>query len=258
MNKQEVFLNIDGRRLKTLILGELSEAPCLVLLHGGLDCLATWKNFPLDLHRATGLTVIAYERFGHGESGRLEAVHQPDYRHIEAEHVVPAILEKLDLTKVILVGHSDGAAMALLAASVLKQDVLGVCAIAPPLVVNSVVRGGIEQAVKDYETGALAKKLSVFHGDATEALFYGWANAWLGEAFNHWTCKRELQNIICPVHVIFGQADDYGYHLSLTLLMDNLTTPVEAMVLKSVGHMPQHHARKETIDSISRLIQKVS
>ncbi len=259
MHQQSLFLDIGSKRLKTLIIGELdTNKPSIVLLHGGLDSLKTWKGYPEALAKKTGLTVIAYERFGHGESGCLNEVRKADYRHLEANETLPAIINKLGLNKIILVGHSDGAAMSLLAAESHQLNILGVCAIAPPLVPEEMVRTGIAEAIKQYENGNLAKKLTLFHGDATDALFYGWANAWLSTEFDDWSCVEEIRTIRCPVHAIFGQADDYGYRASMSILTNNLSAPLELLVLKGIGHMPHHHARQETIDSINRLIKRTA
>ena len=259
MYQQTLFLDIGSMRLKTLIIGELdSNKPCIVLMHGGLDCLETWKGYPEELAKKTGLSVVAYERFGHGESGCLSELRKADYRHLEANETLPAVVDKLGLKNIILVGHSDGAAMSLLAAESQQMNILGVCAIAPPLVPEEMVRTGIIEAIKDYETGNLAEKLRLFHGDATDALFYGSAKPWLSSAFDDWSCAEEIQGIRCPVHAIFGQTDDYGYRASMSVISNNLSAPMELLVLEGIGHMPHHHARKETIDSINRLIKRTA
>jgi len=254
---QERVLEIGSAQLRTLIVGELvADKPCIILLHGGLDCLETWKGFPEELSKETDLPVVAYERFGHGGSGQLTEIRRPDYRHVEAESVLPAILEKLGLKKVILVGHSDGAAISLLAAAFLPKTVQGVCAMAPPLIPSTIVREGIRGAVEQFENGRLAEKLRRFHGKGTEGLFYGWAKAWLSEAFDDWSCEEELRKIESPVHLVFGKEDEYGFHESLVLLVENLNTALDIQVLKGIGHMPQHHARGEVIASVKRLAQR--
>ncbi|ORU89988.1 MAG: hypothetical protein A6F71_03205 [Cycloclasticus sp. symbiont of Poecilosclerida sp. M] len=145
-----------------------------------------------------------------------------------------------------------------MAAATLHDGVLGVCAKAPPLVPEKKVREGIVDAIKDYEGDDLAKKLKVFHSEATDTLFYGWAKAWISKEFDDWSCEKELQDIRCPVHLIFGQADDYGYQLSMKVLINNLSAPLELQVLENIRHMPHHQARKETIESVCRLIKRVN
>ena len=197
MQPEERYLTIAKQRLRTWVYGNLkTKAPCIVLLHGGLDCLETWKDFPNQLALQTGLPVVAYERFGHGKSGRLRERRQADYRHHEAEVVLPEVLKLLGLDQVILVGHSDGAAMALMAVASLVDKVKGVCAIAPPLVPEKTVRDGILVAIDEYEKGNLADKLRVFHGESTDALFYGWAKAWLSKEFDQWSCAKDRKSVV--------------------------------------------------------------
>lgn len=250
MDKKESYLSIDKQLLRTWVYGEIDpEKTCIVLLHGGLDSLDTWKGFPEELALQTQLTVIAYERFGHGKSGRLTKHRESGYRHHEAEIVLPEVINAFGLKRVILVGHSDGAAISLMAAASLPETVVAVCAIAPPLVPEKTVRDGIVEAIREYENGGLANKLKKFHGEATDALFYGWAKAWLSEQFDDWSCAKELQRISCPVALVFGQADDYGYQPSLDKLLRHLKRKPEVLLLQGVGHMPHHHARKETIQA---------
>jgi len=257
MHKEQTVIKQGEHALRVCIYGRLIEAtPCIVLLHGGLDSLDTWKGFPEAIAKKTGLAVVAYERFGHGKSGQLTGVRETDYRHQEAGLVLPALLREWGIKKVILVGHSDGGAIALMAAAYMPDRVIGVCAIAPPLVPNSIVRKGIKQAVNDYENSNLAAKLSVYHGEATDALFYGWANAWLSKPFEHWSCVEELKEIACPVLLVFGKADDYGYQASLSLLQTHLAQPAEELLLERVGHMPHHYAREKTIEGIVKLIKQ--
>ncbi len=257
MQKKQFVIKQGDHTLRVCIYGEsIDTSPCIVLLHGGLDSLDTWKGFPEAVAKKTGLSVVAYERFGHGKSGQLTGVREKGYRHHEAGAVLPALLREWGIKKVILVGHSDGGAIALMTAAYLPDMVVGICAIAPPLVPNSSLRKGIKQAIDDYENSNLAEKLSVYHGEATEALFYGWAKAWLSKAFDDWSCVDELKKISSPVLLVFGQADDYGYQESLSLLQTHLAQPAEELLLEGVGHMPHHYAREETIEGIAKLVKQ--
>jgi len=254
MQQKAITLSIADQQLRAIIIGvPVSDKPCIVMLHGALDCLESWKDFPADIAKQTGLPVVAYERFGHGGSGQLSGIRNANYRHHEAEITLPSILTALDLKQIILVGHSDGGAMALLAAACLTDTILGVCAITPPLVMDQAARDGIRKAVHQYEHGSLAKKLNFYHGEATNSLFYSWANTWLSKEFDNWSCTTELQKITCPVTLIFGQADDYGYKPSLDLLQTNLHSATEVVLLKDAGHLSHHCARDKTVKAIVTL-----
>jgi pimeloyl-ACP methyl ester carboxylesterase len=253
-----VVLNIKGYQLRAKIIGELlGNKPVIVMLHGGLDCIETWKDFPTEVAQKTGLAVVVYERFGHGQSGKLKGeIYNINYRHHEANDILLAVLQALGIRRTILVGHSDGGAMALLAAAGLPNYVLGVCAISPPLVAEMLVRKGIQNAVAQYEDGNLAKKLSAFHGDATDGLFYSWANSWLSPVFDNWSCDADLHKIKCSVSLVFGLADEYGYKPSLDLLLRHLKERPTVRLIEKAGHLSHHFARKETLESVYQLTKE--
>ena len=86
----------------------------LVMLHEGLGCVALWRDLPDRLAAATGRKVIAYSRHGYGQSSPFTAPLTPRYMHDQALGVLPKLLQHLDLSQTILLGHSDGASIALI------------------------------------------------------------------------------------------------------------------------------------------------
>lgn len=259
MQKKHIKVTADNRELRAVVVGELEKDElCIVLLHGGIDCIETWKDFPSDIAELTGLPVVAYERFGHGQSGQLNGeLRDINYRNHEAGVVLSGLLNGLGINKAILVGHSDGAAMALLAAAGNNKKVLGVCAISPPLVVEPIVISGIKNAVVHFESGHLAEKLKPYHGDGTEGLFYSWANTWLSDKFRDLSHDKDFITIHCPVSLVFGLADEYGYQPSLKLLQAQLPKAPALRLIENGGHLSHHFARKEVLCSIEELIKTV-
>lgn len=62
--KQEHFIQAANRRLRVQQIGHIqANAPTLVFLHGGIDSIEMWCDFPEQV-QATGLSVIVYERWG--------------------------------------------------------------------------------------------------------------------------------------------------------------------------------------------------
>ena len=105
---------IDGHWLETArIPARDSRLPTIVMLHEGLGSVAHWKDFPLDLAEETGAGVFLYSRYGHGGSDALQAPRSVSYMHHEAEVVLPEILRKAGIERPLLLGHSDGASIAL-------------------------------------------------------------------------------------------------------------------------------------------------
>ncbi|MDZ4124276.1 MAG: alpha/beta fold hydrolase, partial [Hydrogenophaga sp.] len=128
-------ITLEGIRLEVAhIEGPLHRAP-LVFLHEGLGSVAMWhqrgRHWPTELCRATGRAGWVYSRRGYGQSDPVADVrdeprwqggwhvgrHEPDYMHHEAYVVLPALLQQLGVQNPVLVGHSDGATIALLHAS---------------------------------------------------------------------------------------------------------------------------------------------
>src|SRR3954468_22988519 len=95
--------------------------PMLVFLHEGLGSVALWKYFPAEVVEATGCPALVYSRYGYGKSDRLTTSRNVDYMHREALEVLPEALDQLQINLPVLIGHSDGASIALIHAGVGKR-----------------------------------------------------------------------------------------------------------------------------------------
>jgi len=123
-----------GRRLRGhRIAATRPERPPLVLLHDALGCVRLWRDFPERLAAATGCSVLVFDRWGSGDSEPLELPHSRHYLLAEALESLPDVLRATGTRRPILVGHSDGAAIALTFAGAFPDEVAGVVAIAPHL-----------------------------------------------------------------------------------------------------------------------------
>lgn len=74
----------------------------LVLLHGYLEALEVWDDFAEKL--LPKLRIVSIDLPGHGQSGIFGEIHSMDFM----AKAVNAVLEKLEIEKVVLVGHSMG------------------------------------------------------------------------------------------------------------------------------------------------------
>ena len=95
----------------------------------------------------------------------------------------------------MLVGHSDGASIALIHAA--ANPVRGVVAMAPHVFVESMCLAAIRETRAVYETGGLRERMARHHRDP-DAAFYGWNDVWLDPAFPDWTIEDVLPDIACP------------------------------------------------------------
>src|ERR1700730_1734352 len=95
-----------------------------------------WKDFPEQLAQATGCRVLVFSRYGHGKSQRLTEKRTVDFMHHEAKVVLPELLRQFEINEPILLGHSDGASIALIYAGTWPQQVRGFVLEAPHVFVE--------------------------------------------------------------------------------------------------------------------------
>src|SRR5688500_1033444 len=168
------FVEAAGRALSCeWIGGEARAAPVLIFLHEGLGSIRQWRDFPAQVARATGCRALVYDRYGYGQSDVLaEPRRTVQFMHDEALKSLPELLSSLKLKKPVLVGHSDGASIALIHAGA-GDEVRGVVAMAPHVFIEPVCLSSIQQAKKSFEETDLPAKLGRYHRDARKT-FYGW------------------------------------------------------------------------------------
>jgi pyruvate dehydrogenase E2 component (dihydrolipoamide acetyltransferase) len=106
---QPQFIEVGGRRLRHVILGEEGEA--VVLVHGFAGSLESWEANQSALAKE-GYTVAALDLPGHGESSLDVGTGSLD----ELAASVLAYMDAVGIRRAHLVGHSMGAATCLVVA----------------------------------------------------------------------------------------------------------------------------------------------
>jgi pimeloyl-ACP methyl ester carboxylesterase len=202
-------LSFDGRRIEYRFVEGVANGADLVMLHEGLGSVSMWREFPERLARATGCRTLVYSRRGYGRSSPLDAPRRVDYMHEEARHCLPAILVRLGVRRPVLLGHSDGASIALIHAASPESDIAGVIALAPHVKVEDLTVRSIGAAKAAYMDSDLRLRLSRHHADV-DAAFWGWNRIWLDPAFRSWNIEALLPSIRCPILAIQGEDDEYG------------------------------------------------
>lgn len=225
----------------------------LVLLHEGLGSVSAWRDFPETLQQATSRRVIAYSRFGHGSSDPPPAPRTPAFFHEEAYQVLPQVLSRLDVQEPILVGHSDGASIALVYAG--ARPARGLVLLAPHVVVEDVTLAAIRETRARFETGGLRERLSRHHDDP-DAAFRGWCDVWLDPAFRSWTLEPDAERVDCPVLLIQGADDPYGTLDQLDRIEARVQGPVFRKVVPG-GHSSHRDAPEELLREVVRFLGAV-
>ena len=251
------FTTAGGHRLEYERIDGDAGAPTLVFLHEGLGSVAMWRDFPAKLAAASGCPAVVYSRYGYGRSEPLRAAHGVDYMHREALEALPDLRAALALDDVILVGHSDGASIALIHAGSGRWPVRAVIVEAPHVFVEDASIASIRAARTAYDTTGLRQRLARFHGDVDSA-FRGWNDIWLHPEFRAWNIESYLSGIRCPVLVIQGADDEYGTLAQIDAIERGVAGPVERLVLADCKHSPHREQEQATLAAMARFIARVS
>ncbi len=254
-------LNVNGHELEVrFVEGSQGLAP-IVFLHEGLGSASLWTqrglDWPLAVCQATGRAGVVYSRRGYGQSDPAPPgrnVLQPDYMHFEAWEVLPALLAQLNVQNPVLLGHSDGATIALLYAS--RFPVAACIAMAPHVLVESVAVSAIGQAKQAFESGDLRQRLAKHHNDVDGA-FWQWNDVWLSDAFSHFDIRPECRAISAPLLLVQGINDEYGTMLQLDEIA--LAAPhAQQLGLADCGHSPQRDQPEKTLSTISAFLNDLA
>jgi pimeloyl-ACP methyl ester carboxylesterase len=232
------------------------ERPALVFLHEGLGSVAMWRDFPARVAHACGCNAIVYSRYGYGESDPRARDHTVAYMHDEALKTLPELLDRLDVQRPILVGHSDGASIALIHAADSGRALTAVVAMAPHVFVEDVSISSIEAAKVAYETTDLRAKLARYHRDVDSA-FWGWNRIWLHPDFRAWNIEALLPRIACPVLAIQGEDDEYGTMAQVQSIRRHVRD-VDVVALSDCRHSPQRDQPQATQDAITAFVDRVT
>jgi len=253
----EGFITILGHRLEyRLIPAAKPNVPFLVFLHEGLGSIGLWRDFPDRVAAATGCAVLLYSRYGFGRSDILiEEPRKPDYLHAEALDVLPRVLDHFGIVEPILIGHSDGASIALIYAAASGQPLKGIVAEAAHVFVEEITLAGIRDAVHAWNTTELPSRLARHHTDA-ERTFRGWHEIWLAPAFRDWNIEHLLPAITCPTLVIQGEGDEYGTLEQVEKIVRQVSGPVEKLALANCGHTPHRDQAETVLNAIMWFVAK--
>jgi pimeloyl-ACP methyl ester carboxylesterase len=233
-----------------------SGLPTLVFLHEALGSIAQWRDFPAAVCARSGCAGLVYSRYGLGRSTPLTRAPRPtDYLENEGWNSLPALLRSLDIDRPYLIGHSDGASIALLYAA--RSPVVGLTAMAPHVRVEEVTLAGVRSAEADRER--LVTALGKYHRNAA-LTFDGWSQTWASAAFRDWNIEAPMSGISAPTLLIQGEDDQYGTLEQLDWITAGIAAgtakpPVRRVELPGVGHVPWREAADTVLDEIDAHIR---
>ena len=250
------FLTAGGHRLEYDRVDGARDRPTLILLHEGLGSIALWRDFPAKLAEATGCPVVVYSRYGYGRSDALAGPRGVDYMHREALETLAELRAELSLDDANLIGHPDGASIALIHAGSGRWPVRALVLEAPHVFVEDVSITSIAAARTAYETTDLRRRLARYHGDVDSA-FRGWNDIWLHADFRAWNIEDVLPGVRGPVLTIQGADDEYGTLAQIDTVERGVAGPFERLVLPHCRHSPHRDQEDAVLTVMARFIARL-
>jgi len=201
-----------------------------------------WHDFPACVVADTGLGGVSYDRVGYGRSFGSSRPRGKDYLHVEAQEILPRFLECQQIEKAVLIGHSDGGSIALLAAAACPEKIIGIVTEAAHVFVEDITLAGIRDTVAAYGKRHLEKRLARYHGAKARELFFAWADTWLSPWFRDWRIESCLHRIQCPALIIQGREDPYGTKHQVQSIVAGIGPQAIPLMIPGCGHAPHRDA----------------
>lgn len=251
-------LPTDGGAVHTLAFAGDVQRPVLVFLHEGLGSVSQWSGFCEQLCRRTGCPGLAFDRHGHGLSPPLRQNRTIHYLHHLALEELPQVLAAhIAGLPYLLIGHSDGGSIALIAGAERPALLQGIITVAAHVFVEPCCLEGIAQARTAYAEGGLRRALLRHHGDKSDTLFAAWADTWSSPWFRAWNIEYLLPSIEVPLLVLQGREDQYGTTAQVDRITSRSGGPATPLLLEECGHAPHREFPELTLDLMSCFINRL-
>jgi pimeloyl-ACP methyl ester carboxylesterase len=180
----------------------------IIFLHHGLGSTQAWDAQIPDFLDA-GYQVILYDRWGYGRSDTRPKLDVPDF--IEDINDLNEIVKKLDISRITLVGHSDGGTIALYYAIQKSIKVDSLVIVAAHIYLESEMQPGVRKLKESFNKDQQFRNgLRRVHGEKFEGTFNNWFDGWHSSKAKEWDMRSLLSEISCPTLVIQGEEDEYA------------------------------------------------
>ncbi|HEX9980177.1 MAG TPA: alpha/beta hydrolase [Flavobacterium sp.] len=250
------FFPLQEIAIKRILNG--TDNPTLIFLHDSLGSIDLWRDFPQRLGELTNCNILVYDRQGYGKSrGFLYSKRDVHYMEQEAD-ILNELIDFWGLDKVILFGHSDGGSISLIAAAKYPGRILGVITEGAHVFVEDVTIHGINEVIQLYKSTDLKAKLSRYHSDKTDEMFWAWADTWTREDFRHWNIEHFLPSVKCPTLIIQGEDDEYGTLNQVQRIASQAGGQALKLIIPNTKHTPHKESPDLILEKSSCFIRELA
>ncbi len=252
MSEATTLLPIAGQQLEVQHVTVAKSRGVIVLLHEALGSVSHWRAFPQQLADRCVMDVLVYSRIGHGQSEGRPAPRNRSYFRQQALEVLPALLAHFSVTRPVLLGHSEGAAMALLYAVEYPDRVRALILESPILLMEPAAAAGMALAERAWQETDLRERLARHHRDPA-AVFAAWLSIRGSDTMLSLPLEANLPPVRCPLLMIQGEHDEYATVLQAEALRP-LAPQLELTRLPESGHTPHREQPKIVLERIATFL----
>lgn len=228
-------VEINGHKLYWERHGE-DQAPIVMLLHHGLGSIRSWRR-QIPAFVKAGWQVLAYDRWGYGRSDeRNKFSHAYLARDMEEAF---ALLDKLGIEDLALLGHSDGGSIALLMASEQPEQVTTMVVVAAHIYFEPMMVDDLDLIARSATDLTLIEGLRREHGERAPRLLHAWVEHWRGADSQSLSLHQYLPAISCPTLVVQGELDEHATPLHAMDIANGVQQGT-LWLIPEVKHMPPH------------------
>ena len=232
--------------------------PAIVLVTHGLGSLESFEEIALGL--ATRLPhhrIVTYSRPGTGRTPFPAYVNPGAQLLWEATASLRALLGALDIDRADLVGHSDGAVVAMLFACIHPELVRSLVAVAPQVFADTQFIQATRNLPADEAPRILRHQLGATHAD--DALAYArWRAAREALCQTPGALLDQIEGLTAPVLFVQGLRDEFGSSNQVSLASGLVAGPVKWVLLQRDGHVPQYDNPEQTLALIENHLARAT
>jgi pimeloyl-ACP methyl ester carboxylesterase len=249
---ETVLCSIAGRQLETQHITLPHSRGTIVLLHEALGSVSHWRDFPARLAERCDMNVLLYSRLGHGESEGPPAQRSRRYFEQQSLEVLPALLAQFAIEWPVLLGHSEGAAIALIYAAKYPDKARALVLESPILRLEPASATGMAMAERAWRETDFRERLARHHRDP-DAVFAAWLSIRDSDSLLSLPLEAHLPPIHCPLLVLQGEHDEYATSLQADALRP-LAPQMHLVRLPDTGHTPHREHPEVVLDQIQAFL----
>jgi pimeloyl-ACP methyl ester carboxylesterase len=248
---QSMMVPLLGQAVEVALHQHPTATETILLLHEALGSVPYWKDFPERLALATGANVLLYSRAGQGNSeGPIASRTRQSYLR-EVNEVIPALLRHFHVDWPVIYGHSEGAGLGILYASI-SQRVRSLILESPFVIAQESSRRHIQSMASAYNGSHLQQRLAQYHQNPDE-VFDAWASGVGAFIDGESPFADFLTRISCPILVLQGANDAFGTQRHLDAILAALPQAQHER-FANTGHLPHREQTEAVLARVSRFL----